>query len=123
MQYIGKNYGQYISKELQNKTIVKLVEPVHAPEVILRHAIRERMIRIGQFNIKNTRATQRTILESAVTPGIDDTSPMKLAMMENKIAQGNYKANLEISIIMNDLDNTQSSNECRERNSQLTKHR
>ena len=123
MQYVGKNYGQYISKELQNKTIVKLVEPVHAPEVISRHVIRERMIRIGQFNIKNTRETQRTILESAVTPGIDDTSPMKLAMMENKIAQGNYKANLDISIIMNDLDNTQSSNECRERNSQLTKHR
>ena len=43
VQYVGTNYGQEISNELQNKLAVNLVEPVHAPEVIERHIIRERM--------------------------------------------------------------------------------
>ena len=55
VQYVGTNYGQDISNELQNKLTVKLVEPVHAPEVIARHIIRERMIRTGQSNIKTAR--------------------------------------------------------------------
>ena len=39
VQYVGTNYGQDMSKELQNKLTVNLVEPVHAPEVIARHII------------------------------------------------------------------------------------
>ena len=39
MQYVGTNYGQDISKKLQNKITVNLVEPVHAPEVIEIQAI------------------------------------------------------------------------------------
>ena len=51
LQYVGMNYGQDISNELQNKLTVNLVEPVHAPEVIAQNIIRERMIRTGQANI------------------------------------------------------------------------
>ena len=80
MQYVGINYGQYISNELQNKIIVILVEPVHATEVIARQAIRERMIKKGQANIKTDRGTQKTILEAEVTAGVDDAAPMKLAI-------------------------------------------
>ena len=39
VQYVGTNYGQDISNELQNKLTVNLVEPVHVPEVIERHII------------------------------------------------------------------------------------
>ena len=39
MQYVGMNYGQDISNKLQNKITVNLVESVHAPELIARHAI------------------------------------------------------------------------------------
>ena len=39
VQYIGMNYRQEKSNELQNKLAVNLVEPVHAPEVIERHII------------------------------------------------------------------------------------
>ena len=79
VQYVGTNYGQDISNELQNKLTVNLVEPVHAPEVIAQHIIRERMIRTGQTNIQTEMKTQNIILEAAVTAGIDDAAPMKLA--------------------------------------------
>ena len=85
VQYVGTNYGQEISNELQNKLTVNLVEPVHVPEVIERHIIRERMIRTGQANIQTARETQKIILEAVVTSGIDDTAPIKLAILENAI--------------------------------------
>ena len=61
-------------------------------------------------------------MEAAVTAGIDDASHMKLAILENKIAQGDYKANVGVAIIMTDSQKTHSRNEwCnyREINSQL----
>ena len=103
MQYVGTDYGQDIRRELQNKIAVNLVEPIHAPEVIARHEIREWMIRTGQSNIQTYMATHSTIMEAAATAGIDDAAPTKLAILENKIAQGDYKVNAEVTIIMTDL--------------------
>ena len=126
MQYVGKNYGQDISNEVQNKITVNIVEPVLTPEVTARHAIRERMIRTRQSNIQTYRSTKRTILKAAVTVGIDNADPMKLAILKNAIAKSDYEANVDVPIIMTDLEKTQSSNEWRtyrERNVQLTKHR
>ena len=125
-QYVGTNYGQDISNELQNKLTVNLVEPVHAPEVIERNIIRERIIITGQANIQTARETQKIILETAVTASIDDAAPMKLVILENVIAQGEYEANVDVPIMMTDSDKTQSRNEWRtyrEINAQLTKHR
>ena len=126
VQYVGTNYGQDISNELQNKLTVNLVEPVHAPEVIERHIIQERMIRTGQANIQTARETQKINLEAAVTAGIDDAAPTKLAIFENAIAQGEYKSNVNVPIVMTDSEKTHYRNEwCtyRERNDQLTNHR
>ena len=105
---------------------MNLVEPVHAPEVIERHIIRERIIRTGQSNIQTARETQKIILEAAVTAGIDDAPPMKLDILENVITQGGYEANLDVPIVMTASEKTRSSNGWRtyiERNPQLTKHR
>ncbi len=44
IQFVGTNYGQDISNELQNKIPVILSEPVHTPEVLARHAICEQMV-------------------------------------------------------------------------------
>jgi hypothetical protein len=38
-QYVGTNYGQDISNELQNKITVILVEPVHTDDVLLKHSL------------------------------------------------------------------------------------
>jgi hypothetical protein len=43
VQFVGTNYGQDISNELQNKIPVILSEPIHTPEVLARHAIREQL--------------------------------------------------------------------------------
>ena len=70
------------------------------------------MIRTGQENIYTARATQSNIMEAKITAVIDDAASMKLAMSENEIAQGDYKQNVNVSIIMTDSEKTQSSNEC-----------
>jgi hypothetical protein len=54
-QYVRTNYGQDISNELQNNTTVILVEPVHTDDVLLKHSLRETMIRNGQMNIHRAR--------------------------------------------------------------------
>ena len=77
--------------------------PVHSHEVTAIHVIQERMIRTGQENIQTARSTQRTIVEATVTAAIDDTAPMKLAILENEISQGDYEQNMDIPIIMTDL--------------------
>jgi hypothetical protein len=51
-QFVGTNYGQDISNELQNKILVMLTKPVHTPEVLARHAIQEQMVHNRQENIQ-----------------------------------------------------------------------
>ena len=71
------------------------------------------MIRTGQANIHTARETQKIILEAAVTSGIDDTAPIKLAILENAIVQGEYEANVDVSVVMTDSEKTQYRNEWR----------
>jgi hypothetical protein len=52
VQFVGTNYGQDISNELQNKIPVILSEPVHMLEVLARHAIQEQMVRTGEENLQ-----------------------------------------------------------------------
>jgi hypothetical protein len=110
---------------LQNKINVILVEPVHTDDVLLKHSLRETMIRNGQMNIQRARKSQETILEAAVLTGLDMEAPMKLTLLQNKIAQGGFSANIEFSIVLNDSHNPQFSNEWRtyrERTDNLIKH-
>ena len=126
VQYVGTNYGQDISNELQNKVTVVLPEPVHNPTIMARHAIREQMIRNGQANLQQARLAQQFILEAAVTAAVDPEAPMKLAILNNAIAEGDFEQNVEVPIEMTDSEKTQYSNEWRsyrERNAQLMKHR
>jgi hypothetical protein len=58
-QYVGTNYGQGISNELQTKITVVLVEPVHTDDVLLKYGLRETMIHKCQMNIQRARKAQR----------------------------------------------------------------
>jgi hypothetical protein len=125
-QYVGTNYGQDISNELQNKITVILVEPVHTDDVIFKHSLRKTMIRNGQMNIQRDRKAQETILDAAVLAGLDMEAPMKLALLQNEIAQGGFSANIEVPIVLNDSQKTQFINEWRtyrKHNDNLIKHR
>jgi hypothetical protein len=125
-QNVGTNYGRDISNELQNKITVILVEPVQTDDVILKDSLRENTICNGQMNIQRARKDQETILEAAVQAGLDMEALMKLALLQNEIAQGEFSANVEVPIVLNDSQRTQFSNEWRiyrEHNDNLIKHR
>jgi hypothetical protein len=119
-------HGQDISNELQNKITAILVDPVHTDDVLLKHSLIETVIRNGQMNIQSFRTAQETILEAAVQAGLDMGAPMKLALLQNEIAQGGFSANVEVPIVLNDSHKNQFSNEWRtyrELNDNLIKHR
>jgi hypothetical protein len=95
LQYVGTNYGQDVSNELQNKVAVVLVEPVHTPAVTARHTTRETMIRNSQEKIQTARRAQPAVLQAAVTGGTDAEAPMKLAILQNAIAHDEFEAQVE----------------------------
>jgi hypothetical protein len=115
VQYVGTNYGQDISNELQNKTTVTLTQPVHTIEVITRHGLRESMIRTGQTNIQQARRAQEAILQTALSNGGEDLeAPMKLvAILHNQIAQGEFSATVDVPIKLTDSKKIQYNNEWR----------
>ena len=113
VQYVGTSCGQDIANELQNKVTVVLVEPVHTAVALQRHAVRELMIRTGQVNIRNSRQAQETLLQAAVTAGTEPDALMKLAVLQNEIAQGIFEANVDVPVQLTDSKKTQHSNEWR----------
>jgi hypothetical protein len=104
VQYDNTNYGQSISNELKNKTPMILVEPMHMDDVVMRHILREKMIRAGHFNIQQARKSQQTILQAEVEAGLDVDAPMKITILQNEIAQGEFAANIEIPVELTDSD-------------------
>jgi hypothetical protein len=96
---------------LQNKITVGLIEPVHTNDVLMIHSVREVMIRTGQLNIQWARQAKETILKAAVLAGIDLEAPMKLAILQKKIAQGEFAANIEVPVELNESEKTQFNND------------
>jgi hypothetical protein len=52
-------------------------------------------------------------LEAAAALGADPDAPMQLAILDNEIAENNYKQNNEVPIEMSDSEKTQYSNDWR----------
>jgi hypothetical protein len=107
VQYVGTNYGQDISNELHNPTPITLVEPVYTGDVVMRHGVREQMFWARQLNIQLSIKAQHTILQAAVTSGLDVDAPMKLAILQNEIAQGEFTANIDIPVELTDSEKNQ----------------
>jgi hypothetical protein len=97
VQYVGTTYGQDINNELQNKISVEIIEPVHSAEVLMKYGLREAMIRSGQRNIQRARQAQEKILEAAVLAK-DPDAPMKLAILQNEISQGDFSSSNEVTM-------------------------
>jgi hypothetical protein len=107
---LGTNYRQDISNELQNKIPVMLTKPVHTLEILVRHANQEQMVHTRQQNIQQARLSKGAILEAAATLGVDPDAPMQLAILDNEIAEGDYKQNNEVPIKLSDSEKTQYNN-------------
>jgi hypothetical protein len=125
VKYSATNYGQDISNELQNKISVDIIEPVHSAEVLMKQGLKEAMIRSGQREIQRARIAQYIILKAEIVAN-DPDAPMKLAILKNKIAQGEFSSRNKVTVELNDSEKTQFSNEWRtfpECNTNLIKHR
>jgi hypothetical protein len=109
VQYVGTNYGQDISNEPQNKITFDIIELVHYAEVLRKHVLRKAMIRSGQQNIQRARQAQDTILKAAVVAN-DPDAPMKLEILQNEIAQGDFSSINEVAKELNDSEKMPFSN-------------
>jgi hypothetical protein len=125
VKYVFTNYGQDISNKLFNKTVVTLVEPLHTPLVLSRHASCKRMVCAGQANIQAARQAQEVMLQAAVVAS-NPQAPMKLAVLQNEIAQADFEIGVEVPIELTDSEKTQHNNAWqtyREKHANLLKHR
>jgi hypothetical protein len=84
---------------------------MHTDDVVMRHGVREKMIRALQLNIQISIKSQQTILQEAVTAGMDVDEPMKLAILQNEIAQGEFAANIDVPVKLNDSEKAQFRSE------------
>jgi hypothetical protein len=97
VHYVGINYGQDIINELQNNITVDIIEPVHSVEVLRKQGLREAMIRSGQRNIQRARQAQEIILKVTVVAN-DPDAPMKLAILQNEISQGDFSSSNKVAM-------------------------
>ena len=126
VQYIGTNYGQDISNELQNKAVITLAKLTHSATVLARHAVHEMMIHTSQMNLQAARHVQLLLLQALVDSGVDPEALMKLAVLQNEMAQAEFEAAVDVPIDLTNSKKTQWSNDWRtyhERNSQLIRNR
>jgi hypothetical protein len=49
------------------------------------------MVRTQEDNLQRARLLKQVILEAAAALGADPDAPMQLAILDNEIAEGNYK--------------------------------
>jgi hypothetical protein len=76
--------------------------------------------------LQQARKAQKVILQAAVTQGNDPEAPLKLAILQNAIAEGDFEQKVEVPIELTDSEKTQHNNEWRtyrERNALLSKNR
>jgi hypothetical protein len=84
------------------------------------------MIRAGQTNLQQARKVQLAMLRASTQANADPESPVKIAMINNAIAEEEFEQPVEVPIEMTAAEKTQYDNEWRkhrERNALLSKHK
>ena len=99
----GTSYGHDISNKIQNKITLVLPEPEYKLVILMKHGARETMVRNGQANLHVAPELQRASLQTMMDAGnAPADTPFKLAVVENKIAQGDFDAMSTVSMILTD---------------------
>ena len=85
------------------------------------------MVRDGQANLRAARDLQRASIQTMIDAGnIPAYTPFKLAVVENKVAQGDFDAMSPVFMVITDAGKTANRNAWQsyhERNANLLKHR
>ena len=112
VHHIGSKYGPDIINELHIKTVVNITAPVHLPQVLVRHATWELLVRIVQTNTQMSHKAQPiTIKASATSNPLDENLTTKIAILDNEIAKGDYKLDNKIPIEMSNSEKTAYGND------------
>ena len=126
VQYVGTNYGQDISNELQNKATVTIPEPTYSEEIRERHEVRELVVRNAQQNLQTAREQQLQMMQAALEEGNDPELPVRIALLQNQIAEAELEEDEDVPVVLSDAEKTQWNSEWRtyrERKERLVKHR
>ena len=90
--YVGSTYGPDINNELQNRTEVAIPQPSHSQAILTRHAARVAMLATARANLQTAREAQMVTLQAAVQAAADADAPMRLAILQNEIAEAEFEA-------------------------------
>jgi hypothetical protein len=71
------------------------------------------MVSAGQANLQQAPRAQQLVCQAAVAAGVEPNAAMKLAILNNAIAEGDFQRNLEVPIELTDSEKTQYNNEWR----------
>jgi hypothetical protein len=113
-QYIGAKYGEDIANKLQNKTRIVLSAPAYPSTTMTRHTLWIALIRSQQAAMLTTRLSSCTLLEAEIALAQGDRSlVMELAKLNQDIAQADFEAAQDVPIELNDQEQIDYSNECR----------
>ena len=86
-------------------------EPDYELAILTRHGARETMVHDGQANLRAASELQRASLQTMMDAGNDPAdTPFKLAVLGNKIAQGDFDAMSPVSMVLTDAEKTANRN-------------
>jgi hypothetical protein len=113
-QYIGAKYGEDKANELQNKTRIVLSAPVYPSTTMTQHALWIALVRSQQAAMLTAQLLSHTSLEAeiALAPG-NRSLVMELAKLNQDIAQADFEAIQDVPIKLNDQEQIDYSNKCR----------
>ena len=71
---------------------MNITAPVCSPKVLVRHATGEALVCMVQSNIQLARQSQSSVLKAEYASDPSDAElPMKIAILDNKIAKSDYE--------------------------------
>jgi hypothetical protein len=113
-QYIGAKYGEDIANELQNKTRIALSAPSYPSTMMTWHTLWIVLVRSQQMAMLTARLSSHTSLEAEIALALGNRSlVMELAKLNQDIAQADFEVAQDVPIELNDQEQINYSNECR----------
>ncbi len=114
VQYNGAKYREDIANELQNKTKIVFSAPVYPSATMTQHALQITPVRSQQVRMLTARLSSRTSLEAeiALAPG-NQSLVMELVKLNQDIAQADFEAAQDTPVELNDHEQIDYSNKCR----------
>jgi hypothetical protein len=112
-QYMGAKYREDIANGLQNKMRVIILTPAYASTTLTCHALQIALVRNQQSTMRVERLASRTLLEAELAHSPDDRNLItELAMLNNAIALGEFKAAQDVLMELTNQEWLNYSNKC-----------